>query len=211
MSGKFITVEGIDGCGKSTQVQLLASRLSDLGIPYLLTREPGGSAVGEQIREIVLHSRHEITATTELLLYAADRAQHVAQELRPALAAGKIIICDRYTDATVAYQGHGRELSLALINQLNQIATDGLEPHLTLYFDLDIDAAQQRMANSTREAMDRLEREAAAFHQRVRNGYLALIAEHPQRFRLIDASNSPDEIFLQVWAAVSPLLPIKAS
>lgn len=209
MSGIFITFEGIDGCGKSTQIQLLAEYLTANSRAYIISREPGGTAIGDQIRTVLLsNANQKLTPTAELLLYAASRAQHVQERLRPALNAGQIVLCDRYTDATVAYQGYGRNLSLELIDQLNQIATQGLIPNITLLFDLAVEASQSRMhaAAQERQGGDRLDNESYEFHQRVRQGYLTLAAQQPHRFRVIPAQGTPSEVFAQVCQALTTYL-----
>jgi dTMP kinase len=210
MSGLFITFEGIDGCGKSTQLRMLAELLASRGLHHAVTREPGGTPIGSQIREILLNRANtNLVATAELLLYAADRAQHVAADLRPALAQGQIILCDRYIDATTAYQGYGRQLSLDLIMRLNQIATDGLIPDLTLLFDLDTGVAQERVIAGTalRGQADRIDSEHREFHERVRAGYLKLASQQPARFVIISAQAAPEIIFKAVCAAVAARLP----
>lgn len=206
MAGLFITFEGIDGCGKTTQIGMLAALLAAHSIPHLVTREPGGTKIGNQIRQIVLDPTNDkLSPQTELLLYAADRAQHVWEELKPALATKQIVLCDRYTDATVAYQGHGRNLPIELIKQLNLIATESLTPDLTLLFDLPIEKAQERMSNpSSLRSKDRLEKEQRDFHQRVRQAYLMLAKEFPKRFVIISTMDSPQEVFKQVCQIVIP-------
>ncbi|MBI4854664.1 MAG: dTMP kinase [Acidobacteria bacterium] len=206
MAGIFITFEGIDGCGKTTQLGMLAALLAAHSIPHLITREPGGTLVGNKIREIILDPTHnKLSSKTELLLYAADRAQHVFEELKPSLEKGEIILCDRYTDATIAYQAYGRKLPVKLINQLNLIATDGLAPDLTLLFDLPVEEAEKRMSNpNSLRSKDRLEQEQRDFHQRVRQAYLALAEKFPDRFRTISALGTSQEIFYQVSQVVIP-------
>lgn len=206
MIGIFITFEGIDGSGKTTQLGMLAALLAAHSIPHLVTREPGGTNIGNKIRQIILDPNNDkLSSETELLLYAADRAQHVLEELKPALEKKQIILCDRYTDATVAYQGYGRNLSLNLIHQLNSIATVGLMPDLTLLFDLPVEEAEKRMSSPiSLRSKDRLEKEQKDFHQKVRNGYLTLAKEHPQRFYIISALGSFEEIFQQVCKVVIP-------
>jgi dTMP kinase len=209
--GHFISFEGIDGCGKTTQIQLLSKKLSESGISHLVTREPGGTAIGTQIRQIVLGAENqELAIPTELLLYAADRAQHVQTKLLPALAAGQVVLCDRYADSTVAYQGYGRQLPPLLIARINRIATGGLQPALTLFFDLQIKVAQERRLQHS-QAPDRLEAESWEFHQRVQQGYHQLAQRDPQRFVTIPATASPETIFAQVLATIRarfPQLPI---
>jgi dTMP kinase len=211
MSGIFITLEGIDGCGKSTQARMLAALLTEHSIPHLITREPGGTEIGNQIRNILLSgSNSGLVATAELLLYAADRAQHVQEMLLPALDSGQVVLCDRYTDATMAYQGYGRGLSFDLIEELNRLATDNLIPDLTLLFDLDVGQAQSRVGAGVAERgiADRLDSETSDFHERVRVGYLELARRYPERYRLIPASGSAQEVFKLAFAAVNPLIRV---
>ena len=181
----FITFEGTEGSGKTTQINHLANKLSEAGYSVQNTREPGGSNVGNQIREILLNPVNEgLSATSELLLYAASRAQHVREVIVPALKNGKIVISDRFSDATVAYQGYGRNLDLVLINHLNQIATGGLVPDLTFLLYLPIEIGLQR-ASTSRDELDRIERENLEFHERVQNGYLAIAKEGTNRKTVI--------------------------
>jgi dTMP kinase len=210
VGGAFISFEGVDGCGKTTQLRRLASRLA-ARCEVLTTREPGGTAAGARLRALLVEEGAPALAPdTELLLYAADRAQHVCEVLRPALAAGRVVLCDRYADATVAYQGHGRGLSLDLIAQLNRVATGGLAPDLTLLFDVDVGEAMRRLrlrsAAPAAEDPSRFDREARDFHQRVRDGYLEIAAAEPGRVRVVDASGPPEEVGARVDAAVAPVV-----
>lgn len=186
-SGIFISLEGPDGAGKTTQLKLLSKYLDSINCQYIITRDPGGTPLGKQIRRIVLHSEGDVSPVTELLLYQADRAQHVSEIIGPALAKGTVVLCDRYVDSTLAYQGYGRNIDLSLIRQLNEIATGGLMPELTILFDIDTEAGLSRLHPS---GHDRLEREATDFHKRVRNGYLELAKAEPQRWRIIDAGRA---------------------
>src|ERR1044071_9027678 len=192
--GTFITFEGIDGSGKSTQLRLLGSFLKANGCDVLLTREPGGTTLGLRLRAAVLDATEEVDPLTELLLYAADRAQHVRRKLLPALEAGQVVISDRYADATIAYQGAGRGFSPELISQIVQLATEGLKPDLTLLFDLSIKESTNRTArrtgakNSGKLSRDRLDIENADFHTRVRDEYLQIALREPERVKLIDTS-----------------------
>ncbi len=191
MPGTFITFEGIDGSGKSTQLRLLGNFLRANGCDALLTREPGGTALGVRLRAALLDAMEEVDPLTELLVFAADRAQHVRRVLRPALNAGKVVISDRYADATVAYQGAGRGFSPELISQIVQLATDGLKPDLTLLFDLSIDESINRTSRRTSgrsSGRDRLDIEKADFHARVRDAYLQIARAEPERVKLIDTS-----------------------
>ena len=204
----FITFEGIEGCGKSTQVQLLAKALTSRGIDVVVTREPGGCAIADQIRNILLDAANSgLTPSAELLLYAAARAQHVAEVVRPALQAGRMVICDRFTDATVAYQGYGRGLDLATIARLNADASGGTRPDLTILLDCPVEIGLKRAfarINSTAGAREeRFELESTQFHQRVRDGYLTLAAEQPERFAVVDGSLAVDETAAAILAAFS--------
>ncbi len=211
MKGAFITFEGIEGSGKSTQIALLARYLAEHGNAVTLTREPGGTAIGDQVRKILLDPANKaLTPRAELLLYAAARAQHLEELVRPGLEAGRIVLCDRFSDATLAYQGHGRGLDEATINALDRIATDGLRPRLTILLDIDAAAglARARGRNSSRglETEARFENEELAFHERVRRGYLVLAGAEPGRFRVIDAARTPEEIQRDIQAVVEDVL-----
>ena len=208
MSGLFITFEGCDGSGKSTQIARLERRLRALGHDVRSFREPGGPEVGgagERIRAILLDpALGELDPVAELLLYEAARAQLVSAHYRPALADGAIVLGDRYTDSTVAYQGYGRRvLLIERIRALNELATGGLVPDLTMLLDVD---AADGLAQATTQGADRLERAGRAFHERVRTGYLALAAAEPDRVKLI-VRGTVDEVAGAVWAFVEPLLP----
>ncbi len=183
--GSFITLEGPEGAGKTTQVRLLSKQLDSLEIPHVVTRDPGGTPLGKQIRRILLNPENPVQPITELLLYQADRAQHVAEIIKPALEEGKLVICDRYIDSTIAYQGYGRGIDFALIDELNQIATGGLMPELTILFDIE---SSDGLARLHPGGHDRLEREAIEFHLKVRKGYLELAARYPERWKVLDAS-----------------------
>lgn len=204
-TGLFLTFEGGDGSGKSTQAALLESWLLGQGRTVVRTREPGGSEVGEQIREIVLHHRGHIAPRAEALLYAADRAHHVATVVRPALARGEIVLQDRYLDSSVAYQGVGRELRASEIRDLSLWAAEGLLPDLTVLLDLDVAIGRTRLDES-RTRYDRLEAEASEFHGRVRDAYLALADAEPGRFLVLDAALPVDELAELVRGRVSELL-----
>lgn len=208
--GFFVSVEGIDGCGKTTQIQLLVDRLSALGMPTLLAQEPGGTAIGQLIRSVLLDSKNRgIQPMTELLLFFASRAQNLAEVIRPALDAGQVVVCDRFTDASVAYQGYGRALGFAAVQQLSEIACSNFQPDLTLWLDIEPSAALARVRkrNSGQDsARDRMESEALEFFLRVRDGYARIHAEEPERFRRIAADGSITEVSAQVMAAVLPAL-----
>ena len=199
MKGKLIVFEGVEGCGKTTQMQLCSEWLQSLSIPVVTTREPGGTELGLHLRSLLLESTDykAISATTELLLYAADRSQHVEQELLPNLEAGKIILCDRYIDSTIAYQGYGRNLDMNLIHQLNSIATSGLKSDLTLWLDLDVEQGMARK-RKTGEKADRIEQEKIEFHRRVQKGYFEQAALSPQRNLRIEAGLNKEEVQKQI-------------
>lgn len=204
--GLFITLEGGDGSGKSTQATLLGEWLSDRGHTTVRTREPGGTEVGLEVRELVLHHRGHITPRAEALLYAADRAHHIATLVRPALARGEIVIQDRYLDSSVAYQGAGRVLDAVEIRKLSLWAAEGLLPDLTILLDLDEAVARTRL-DAARTRYDRLEAEKAEFHARVRAAYLELAAAEPGRFLVLDAALPVTDLAAAVRARVEPLLP----
>lgn len=207
----FITFEGIEGCGKTTQVRLLAEELARQGRQVTVTREPGGCLIADRIRAILLDAEHSaMTPLAELLLYAAARNQHLNDTVRPALARGDIVLCDRFTDATVAYQGYGRGLDLSLIGQLNRLATDGLTPDLTILMDCPVETglgrATARIAAATGDREERFERESFGFHGAVRTGYRILAAEEPARFAVIDADRPVSAIAADVSAVVTARL-----
>jgi dTMP kinase len=203
--GLFLTFEGGDGSGKSTQAELLETWLVEQGRTVVRTREPGGTEVGDEIREIVLHRRGHIVPRAEALLYAADRAHHIATVVRPALARGDIVLQDRYLDSSVAYQGVGRELEAHEVRSLSLWAAEGLLPDLTVLLDLDVAIGRDRLDES-RTRYDRLESEAAEFHARVRDAYLALAAAEPERFLVLDATLPVDELAARIRARVSAAL-----
>ena len=205
MSGLFITLEGPEGAGKSTNREYLAARLQEAGCNVLLTREPGGTPLAERIRELLLEPSDEpMAADTELLLVFAARAQHLAQVIRPALAAGKVVLCDRFTDATYAYQGGGRGLPLERIALLEEFVQGGLRPDLTLVFDLPVDIGLTRAA--ARGRLDRFEQEARSFFEAVRQTYLARAALAPARYRLLDAAQPLAAVQVQLDALLPELL-----
>ncbi|UJP10394.1 dTMP kinase [Microbacterium sp. KUDC0406] len=204
-SGLWITFEGGDGSGKTTQSELLSTWLGSGGRSVLHTREPGGSEVGRLIRDIVLHHRGDIAPRAEALLYAADRAHHVATVVRPALARGEVVIQDRYLDSSVAYQGAGRVLDGAEVRDLSLWATEGALPDLTVLLDLDPAAARLRL-DADDKPFDRLEAEKEEFHIRVREAYLALADAEPERFLVVDAALPAHEIAAQIRVRVDPLL-----
>lgn len=208
---RFITFEGIDGSGKSTQVRLLADELRRRGHDVVTTREPGGTPLGARLRAALLDVDEQIDPLAELLLYAADRAQHVRTFVRPALGRGSIVLSDRYADATLAYQGAGRALPAETIEQIVRIATDDLKPDLTIVFDLDVAHAHARLAARrarNEDGGDRLDNESAAFHRRVRNAYHDIARREPARVRLVDALSSIEEMHAEVMRLVQPLLEV---
>lgn len=203
--GLFITFEGGDGSGKSTQAELLSSWLKDSGHTVLRTREPGGTDLGNELREIVLHRRGDIAPRAEALLYAADRAHHIATKVRPALERGEIVVQDRYLDSSVAYQGAGRVLDGTEVRNLSLWATDGLLPVLTILLDLDEGVGRARL-DDVRTRYDRLESEKREFHARVRARYLEFAAAEPARFLVLNATDSIDAIAATVRTRVELLL-----
>ncbi|MCU1443631.1 MAG: Thymidylate kinase [Cryobacterium sp.] len=205
MTGLFITLEGGDGSGKSTQAQLLTDWLEQQGRTVVRSREPGGTDVGSEIREIVLHHLGEIAPRAEALLYAADRAQHIATKVRPALARNEIVIQDRYIDSSVAYQGAGRVLGAAEVRDLSLWAAEGLLPDLTILLDLDETVARERL-DADNKRFDRLEAEKNDFHARVREAYLELALAEPDRFLVLDASFPVETLADSIRARVAALL-----
>ena len=204
-SGIFITLEGGDGAGKTTQAEMLSAWLGEQGRTVMRTREPGGTDVGVEIREIVLHHRGHIAPRAEALLYAADRAHHIETAVRPALARGEVVIQDRYIDSSVAYQGAGRVLGGDDVRQLSMWATEGLLPQLTVLLDLDETVARGRL-DAAQKVFDRLEAEKGAFHARVRSAFLELAAAEPDRFLVVNASLPIDEIAAVIRERVATLL-----
>jgi dTMP kinase len=205
MSGLFISFEGIDGVGKSTQIDLLEKHLGELGRKTLRTLEPGGTELGVEIRHLLLHRKGEVAPRAEALLYAADRAHHVATKVRPALEAGTDVLIDRYLDSSVAYQGAGRELDATEIRNLSLFAVQGLLPDLTILLDLDAQASLARRAKTGQEP-DRLEREKVEFFEAVRQGYLALAAAEPERFFVVDANQTIEQMAAEIRDRVDELL-----
>jgi dTMP kinase len=212
MKGRFLTFEGIEGSGKSTQIVLLANHLKMIGMQVVLTREPGGTPIGDQVRRILLNPEHtEIDPKAELLLYAAGRAQHLHEVILPALSRGAVVLCDRFSDATLAYQGYGRGLDIEMIRALDLMVTSPeARPSLTILFDIDaasgIARAHRRNANEGLEAEARFENEELVFHERVRQGYLALSRQEPDRIRIVDASLSQEEVHASVRTIVEKRL-----
>ena len=212
MRGLFITLEGIDGSGKSTQRDLLAQELRRRGFDVVATREPGGTAIGEGIRHLMVSdATSHIAPATELLLYVAARAQHVAELIKPALDRGSILISDRYTDSTVAFQGYGRGLDLKMIDELNEFATDGLKPDLTIVFDLDPETARTRQGSRPIGGLlGAFDVQHAEFHERMRAGYMKMAQQEPSRVRIVDACGDVEDTHANVLALVLPLLDSRA-
>ena len=208
MTAAFITFEGIDGSGKSTQLRMLVSLLRLRGLEVVSTREPGGTPLGQRLREVLLDSEQQVDPLAELLLYAADRAQHVRALVRPALASGRVVLSDRYADATAAYQGAGRGFTPELVRELIGLATGGLKPDLTLLFDLPVEEGRARARRRTRdeESGDRLDQEGADFHARVRDAYLQLARAEPERVRVVDGAPPVEEVHARVLEIVLPFL-----
>ena len=207
MPGAFITFEGIDGCGKSTQLRLLASALRLEGLEVVTTREPGGTTLGQRLRAALLDVDEQVDPLAELLVFAADRAQHVRQQLRPALQTNHVVLSDRYADATVAYQGAGRGFDRELIDEIVQLATEGLKPDLTLIFDLSVpESITRTRRREENKQKDRLDIEDPDFHARVRNAYLEIAKAEPDRVRIIDARGSTEETHNEVKKIVMPIM-----
>lgn len=195
--GIFITFEGIDGCGKTVQAALLYKYLRKKGYPVILTREPGGTSIAEQLRKVLLSPRIKLSPLAELLFYAATRAQHVIELIQPHIKRGKIVICERFSDATLAYQGYGRKIPLKLINIVNKIATGGLIPDLTILLDLPVRKVKKK------KYPDRFEQESIRFHQRVRNGYLQIAKKCTHRVSIIAVEKKPEQTFKKIVSIVT--------
>ncbi len=207
MTGAFITFEGIDGCGKSTQLRLLGNDLRERGVDFVATREPGGTPLGKKLRAALLDVAEQVDPLTELLVFAADRTQHVRALLLPALESNRVVLSDRYADATVAYQGAGRGFDSKLVSEIVQLATGGLKPDLTLLFDLPVEESvirtKRRVAS---KHTDRLDIENAEFHTRVRDAYLEIAKAEPDRVRVIDARDSIEQTYQTVSKIVFEFL-----
>ncbi len=205
MKGFFVTIEGPDGSGKTTQIDLLTRYLVAEDFDYLVTREPGGTRISNRIRQILLEKEYtEMTAETETLLYAASRAQHVAEVILPALKKGKIVLCDRFIDASMAYQGAGRGIDIGCIKKINSIALMGIMPHLTILLDIPPNIGLQRKKNY--KEIDRIESEELDFHERVREGYLYLAEKEPKRIKVLDGCQDKNVIFSEIVSLVENLL-----
>ncbi|MGH9945698.1 MAG: dTMP kinase [Pyrinomonadaceae bacterium] len=210
MQGKFITFEGIDGSGKSTQLRMLAGNLRASGVDFITTQEPGGTPLGRRLRETFLETEESVAPIAELLLFAADRAQHVELLIKPSLAEGRIVFSDRYADATFAYQGAGRGFAEESVNQVIELATGGLKPDLTLYFDITVERAIARMSEreDSETIKNRMDRETAEFYTRVRDAYHGIANREPERFKVIDANGNVDETHKKVTGIVSEFLAL---
>lgn len=200
--GLFITFEGADGCGKTTQLNLLKDYLINTGYNVVVTREPGGKGLGEKIREILLNYDGEVSNQCESFLFLADRAQNIDITVKPAIKQGTIVLCDRHIDSTVAYQGYGRGLDIDEINKLNNLATNGLKPDLTLVFDVDIQTSMKRVGDEK----DRMESSGIEFFNKVRNGYLELAKNEPDRIKVIDSTQTIEKVHSDVINVVEKLL-----
>lgn len=203
--GRFITLEGTDGSGKSTQMRLLAERLRDRGRRVVETQEPGGTDIGKQIREILLDGRNgALCPVAEMLLYFAARAQNFDEIIMPAWRDGAIVLSDRFTDSTLAYQGSGRELGPGVVMQLHDIACHGLQPDLTIYLDIDVETSLQRAASRNGRKGDRMEEQSSEFFERVHKAYRDLAAGNPERIRVVDGRGSLSEVSGRIWGVVEP-------
>ncbi|PYS96652.1 MAG: dTMP kinase [Acidobacteria bacterium] len=212
---RFITFEGIEGSGKTTQIQMLSNHFEEQGIDHVLTREPGGTPIGDQVRKLVLNpANRAMTPACELLLYSAARAQHIEQVIRPALDEGRVVLCDRFKDATLAYQGYGRGLPLDLIASLHDLEVLSVRPDLTLLFDIEarraLERSRSRDVSGTNDET-RFEQEDLAFHVRVRDGYLELAHQEPDRFVVLDARGTLNEVQQRVLAAVQRFLTTRGA
>lgn len=200
--GLFITLEGADGCGKTTQLNLLKEYLTSRGYEIVVTREPGGKGLGEKLREILLNYDGEVSDRCEAFLYLADRAQNIDTIIKPAINSGKIVLCDRHTDSSVAYQGYGREQNIDNINMLNELAVNGVHPDLTIVFDIDTETSMARVGAEK----DRLESAGIEFHKRVRNGYLEIAKKNSQRIKVVDASQTIEDVQRDVIKIIEGVL-----
>lgn len=211
MKGLFITIEGPDGSGKSTQIKKLAQFLQSEGLPFIQTREPGGTIISDAIRQIILNPEYEgLKDETEILLYAASRAQHVREKIKPALEKGHIVLCDRFVDASIAYQGYGLEQSITDIRKINDFAVQGLTPDRTYLIDIDPFLARQRMTKRLHSeyssGLDRIEQRHLAYHERVRKGFYDIFGEHKQRICMIDGNQHEEDVFKAIIGDVEVLL-----
>ena len=201
-TGLFITFEGIDGCGKTTQINLLKNYLENNGYKVILTREPGAKGLGEKLREILLNYDGEVSSNCESFLFLADRAQHIDTIIKPAIQNGVVVLCDRHTDSTVAYQGYGRSLDLDQIKHLNNIATSGVKPDITFILDIDIETSLIRIG----KGRDRMENSGREFFERVRNGYIEISKQEPERVKLLNGKDTIDNLNKQIIDSVQKIL-----
>ena len=204
--GLFITFEGADGSGKTTQLEKIAEHLANEKFSIIKTREPGATELGQKIRNLVLHYDGDVSPTCEMFLFLSDRAQHIDTLIKPALEDGKIVLCDRHIDSTIAYQGYGRGKDIEQLKNLNKIATSSMVPDLTLVYDVDTDVAQTRVGDEK----DRLEAAGAEFHKKVRHGYLELAKEYPDRIIVINANNSIDTVYNETKNIIIDLITQKS-
>lgn len=203
MNGILISLEGPDGAGKTTVLKEILPEIKKMKRDIISTREPGGVRLAEEIRQLILDPKNtEIDSKTEMLLFAAARRLHMQEKMLPALKAGKVVIVDRFIDSSVAYQGYGRELGVEVVDWLNNFATDGLKPDLTLYFDIDTDVALDRIMSNRADEVNRLDLERAEMHRKVRQGYLQMVEKEPQRFVTIDASQSVEKVVSDTIEAI---------
>ena len=212
----FITFEGVEGSGKTTQIRRLKRYLTQKGIPCKVTREPGGCPISEKIRKILLNPEHrEMVPLSELFLYEASRAQHVKEVIEPLLEKGVVVLCDRFSDASIAYQGYGRKLDLGLVERLNHLSSQGIKPHVTFLLDcpsdLGLKRAVQRNQVQRKEKEERFEREKIQFHHRVRRGYLSLAKKEPHRMKVIDTRQGEDKVFEKIRQVVDHWIESKGS
>ncbi len=203
----FITFEGGEGAGKSTAIKKVVEKLESEGYQIVLTREPGGTPISEEIRNIILDKKNtEMDERTEALLYAASRRQHIVEKILPSVKEGKIVLCDRFLDSSLAYQGHARGIGIDKVLEMNLFATEGLEPDLTFFFDLDPEKGLERIAANSSREVNRLDVEKLSFHKKVREGFLMLAKRFEQRFVVIDASKDKDSVFQDVYSAIEERL-----
>lgn len=205
LEGVFITLEGPDGAGKSTIIKLIGDYLKDKGIEFIMTREPGGTIIGEKIRDIILDNENiDMGPETEALLYAASRGQHIHEKISPALKEGKIVLCDRFVLSSLAYQGVGRNLGIKEVKSINDFAIQGIEPDLVLFFHIDAEVSLERKTKNLEG--DRLEKEGKEFHNKVYNGYMELLNMYPKNIKIIDATKSIEEVLEQSIGEIEKLL-----
>jgi len=201
--GYFITFEGADGCGKTTQSELVQKYLQEKGYEVIWTREPGSKGLGQKIRELLLHYDGDVAPTCEAFLFLADRAQNIEHNIKPAVTQGKIIICDRHTDSTIAYQGYGRGKNIEQLQYLNNLATESMKPDITFVYDVSTEIAQTRVGSEK----DRMESAGIEFHKKVRQGYLEIAKKEPNRVKVINANNSIEQVFENAKKILDELIP----